>query len=457
MGLDSVKQTIRYFKRNGFKDTYLAVRERLDEKKAAPYSYKEPSEAELLKQRKESLEMLNPPLISIVVPLYNTEIVYLEDLLLSVVEQSYPYYELILADASTGSAQENIAHEFEEQYGKIRYVKLETNGGISENTNQGIREAKGDYVALLDHDDVLTKDALYHMVKKVLGSVKLREYGKGPTLIYSDEDKTDAYLDKYFAPNIKPTFNLDYLLTNNYICHFSMFRRDVIQSLELRPFYDGAQDFDLILRTVLVTEEQVGKQNLEDYILHVPRVLYHWRCHEASTAGNTDSKNYAYEAGGKAIQSFLSVKGWNGEVTPLKHLGFYRVQYASLFQERPEVGVVSAPIYHGGVLRIGALKSDGTTLYGGLKEGYSGYLHRASLQQKVVLADLRTMTIREDLQKLFTEITGYSYPLSGDDKMPTEDDKKEAEILEKSKKFCNKLKSLGIEILYDPDFSEVTL
>ncbi|MCQ2521206.1 MAG: glycosyltransferase [Lachnospiraceae bacterium] len=457
MNISDIQKTIRYMKRNGVKDTYLAARERLEEKirtkRKGRYVYTEPTPAELVKQQEATKAMVNPPLVSILVPLYNTKSVFLEDLILSVMDQSYQHFELILGDASDDDHLKGLVEEFSEQYGKIRYIRLEENGGISENTNAILREAKGDYIALLDHDDVLTTDALYQMVvalQKKMESLGVEEYSKGPALVYSDEDKCNTYLDSYFAPNLKPAYNLDLLLTNNYICHLSMFRRDILQALELRKEYDGAQDFDLILRTVLVTEQQVGEDKVKDYILHVPKVLYHWRSSEGSTAENTDAKGYAYEAGGRAIESFLLVKGWKATVVAKKHLGFYQVEYDNLFESRPKVGVIVRPAYAKGKLCMGAINTSGKTVYGGLRKGYSGYLHRASLQQRIGCGDIRCMELREDLIPLFEKITGTSYPLSEEEMAYTGKPEKEEVFIKKSIKFCNKLREMGVEIIYDP-------
>lgn len=460
MNFAEIKQTIRYCKRNGIKDTFLAAGERLEEKirarKKGRYTYEEPSEEELKKQMAEYEAMETKPLISIVVPLYNTEPVFLEDLILSVMDQTYQNFELVFGDASEETVQETVVKEFQEQYGKINYIKIGQNGGISENTNAILEKVQGDYVALLDHDDVLTKDALYHMVTALhrqMEKLGVKQYSQGPTLLYSDEDKVNAYMENYFAQNIKPGYNLDLLLTNNYVCHLSMYRKDVIKALGLRKAYDGAQDFDLVLRTVLVTEEQVGKDNVKDYIVHVGKVLYHWRSSASSTAENTDAKNYAYEAGGRAIESFLTIKGWDAEVVSLKHLGFYRVEYANLFETRPDVGVVVRPIYKKGRLALGGLQSvkgEAKVLYGGLKKGYSGYLHRAALQQQIKYGDIRCMEVRPELRDLFQEVTGYSYPLADEEREAFKDEEKNTQIVKKSIKFCNKLKEMGITIVYDP-------
>ena len=154
----SIKKTLKYYKRNGFTDTWYAVQERLWEKKHIKYDYVPPTEEELKVQRDKKYE--RPLKFSIVVPAYETPEVFLQDLILSVVEQSYDNWELIIADASETNAVVKVVNSFKEQYGGIVYHKLESNEGISGNTNAALELATGDYITLLDHDDCNTQDAL---------------------------------------------------------------------------------------------------------------------------------------------------------------------------------------------------------------------------------------------------------------------------------------------------------
>ena len=156
-------------------------------------------------------------------------------------------------------------------------------------------------------------------------------------MIYSDEDKWSGGED-YYDPAIKEDFNLDYLLSNNYICHFLAMETGLMKGLGLRKDYDGAQDYDLILRGV---QELLQTPGGEGKIVHVSRVLYHWRCHRGSTAENPQSKLYAYEAGRAALQDYADRAGYRAEAVHLKHLGFYRLQYhGSIFDSRADLGAV---------------------------------------------------------------------------------------------------------------------
>lgn len=445
-----INKTILYFKRNGVKNTMYAVMERLQEKKKNPYTYTEPGEEELAMQREAKFN--HTPLISVLVPCYETKPVFLEDLILSLQDQTYDNFELVLADASKTANVRRLAESYMEQYGNIVYYHLDSNDGISENTNKGLELCQGEYIGLLDHDDLLTKDALYHVVKAI-NDAKAKSID--PLLIYTDEDKTDTYLERYYEPNFKMKLNEDLIMTNNYICHFSVYKSELIKELKLRKEYDGAQDFDLVLRTIAYAKSDSGSdgsansKKWSERIIHVPNVLYHWRCHNESTASNPASKNYAYESGGRAIEDYVASQGWRAEIVPLKHLGFYRVAYGDgVFKQRKDVGVVGGPVVYKDKIISGALDGKGKALYGGLNSHYSGYLHRAVLQQSVTVLDIRNIQIRPELEKIFEKETGYSYPLQITDDMMTADGNEE--IIKKSIKFCNKVRSMDIKLLYDP-------
>ncbi len=267
-----------------------------------------PDDEELEKQRQERFAYM--PLISVVVPAYETDEVFLRQMIDSVITQTYGNWELCIADASkTQKVSQVILSEYEKEK-RIRYQKLAENRGISENTNQGLEMAEGAYIALLDHDDVLVPSALYEMVKKINET--------GADFLYSDEDKVSEDLKEYSDPHFKLDFNRELLLGKNYICHFLMVSAKLVEKVGgLDPRYNGAQDFEFALRC-----SRHAKR-----IEHIPKVLYHWRMHQASTAGNTDSKLYAYEAGRQASEDFIHQEGWKGTVAMTCDLGTYRVMY----------------------------------------------------------------------------------------------------------------------------------
>jgi glycosyltransferase involved in cell wall biosynthesis len=384
-GIANLKKTIYYLKRNGLKRTFLAVAERLGAAEETAYQPPCLSKEAWERQRAHALEGFSAQKFSIVVPAYRTPERYLRELIESVCNQTYPNWELILADASGDESVKQVAGTYEDE--RIRYVRLAQNKGIAENTNEGLAAASGDYVGLLDHDDLLTPDALYEMALRI---EQAKAEGRILQMLYSDEDKCDGEAKTFSEPHFKEDFNLDLLLSNNYICHFLVMKRELICALKLRGAYNGAQDFDLVLRAAA---HLTGN---EAAICHVPLVLYHWRCHNLSTAENPQSKLYAYEAGLRAVEDFACKMGWNVCVEHMEHLGFYKVTYREdVFQMRPEIGAIGGPVLHQGKVVGGRMDEDGQVLYQGLRATYGGYMHRAKLPQQAKALDIRNLRLSE--------------------------------------------------------------
>ena len=396
------QKTYHYLKRNGFKNAYYAVLERVKSSKGSDYHYEEAEEEVLAKQKQEAVS--SPYRFSILVPAYETKEEYLREMIESVLGQSYGKFELIIADASQSDAVQKTVNGYLDR--RIRYLRLEENKGISENTNAALAVAKGEYIGLLDHDDVLTPDALYEMSKAIRESV---QRGKTAWLLYSDEDKGNGDMTEFYEPHRKHGLNMDLLFSNNYICHFLVMRRELMRSLRFRPDYDGAQDYDLILRAIgrLIYEEERGR----DSVIHIPKVLYHWRCHAESTAENPKSKQYAYEAGRRALEDFMAARGWRGKAEHTLHLGFYRIAYEnSIFAQRKEVGVIGGKLVDKkGCIAGGIYNSRGRCLYAGLNRNFSGYMHRAGLDQEAYAVDLRCMRVKKELWGIFEDVFGISY------------------------------------------------
>ena len=237
---------------------------------------------------KEDLVTSDSPTFSIVIPLYATPEKYLRELINSIEAQTYPKYEICFADGSPENSRlEKVILEYQKHNHRIRYKYLNGNRGISGNTNAALEMATGDFIVLCDHDDLLHRLALYELAKAV-------KYNPKCDCIYTDEDKVDEKSELYFDPHFKPDFNIDMLCSVNYICHLYAVRRSLVNETGgFREEYDGAQDHDFIFRT---TEK--ARQ-----IVHIPKVLYHWRTHIGSTSANPESKLYAYEAGKKAIRA----------------------------------------------------------------------------------------------------------------------------------------------------------
>lgn len=229
---------------------------------------------------------------SVLVPLYNTPEKYLREMIQSVLNQTYGNWELCLADGSDAEHGyvEEVCSAYAQKDSRVRYHRLEENKGISENTNACARLATGDYIALLDHDDLYTPDALYWNAKAISET--------DADVLYSDEDHL-ALNGAHVNPLFKPDWSPDLLYSQMYICHLLVFRRSLFEKIGgYRSEYDGSQDYDLMLRFSEETEK----------ICHIPRVLYDWRESETSTAANVDAKPYAHIAGKNALDAHLKRK-----------------------------------------------------------------------------------------------------------------------------------------------------
>lgn len=388
----NLKKAYQYWKKNGVMSAFYAGLERIAEQRQE-YERRHISDAELMKQRKKLWK--NAETVSILVPAYETDTKHFHEMIASVLAQTYPHFELIIADASLSDKLTKEMQYYNDE--RIHYLRLAQNKGISENTNAALDAASGSYIALLDHDDTLEADALYCMMEAA--DAEEQECGEKPSLLYSDEDKANTDMTSFYEPHRKTDFNLDLLLCNNYICHFLVMKAELMKKLRFRSAYDGAQDHDLVLRAA-------GELFFsERKMVHVPQVLYHWRCHAGSTAENPQSKMYAYEAGRRAVLDFCQNQGWQAEVVHTKHLGFFRVEYAGgILAQRSDVAAVGGRILSKGKIAAGAYEKNGEVLYLGLNRHFSGYMHRAVLQQDVWAADVRKIEVRKELKPILEEL-----------------------------------------------------
>lgn len=313
-----VEKGIRYWKSQGAAALAEKVVTKVKNVRQGPPSYQKwirhhlPDRNELEKQKKTSFGYR--PKISFVVPLYKTPEKYLRRLTESFQEQTYSNWELCFSDGSGAqSPLTELLKELTAKDNRIKYVSHEEPLQISENTNSAIEIATGDFIAFADHDDELTPNALFECVKAI--------NEKPQTLvIYTDEDKMSMDGHKFFQPHFKPDYNPDLLCTVNYICHLFVVSRKVIEKVGgLRSEFDGAQDYDFVLRCVEAVKDEE--------ICHIPKILYHWRCHEDSTAENPESKLYAFEAGRRAVQAHYERTGIHAEVFEGEYLGLYRTKF----------------------------------------------------------------------------------------------------------------------------------
>ncbi len=426
-------RALRYIQRYGGLSLYRKVRERRSRNRAEKdydswLRSRLPDGQETARQRDTVFPY--SPCISILVPAYETPEDYLRQMIESVLEQSYGKLELCIADGSSSDRVERVAAEYALRDVRVRYRRLEENFGISANTNVALSMAGGEYIGLLDHDDLLLPGALFAIAEAL-------NVGEPAEAVYTDEDKFDTGSGRHFQPHFKPDFNPEYLRSNNYICHFFLVKREIaLMEGGFRAEFDGAQDHDFIFRCT----ERATK------IIHIPKVLYSWRSHAASTAENPESKLYAYEAGKRAVRAHLERSGLLGKVLDTENHGFYRVCYRdsseifiksfekfigqtgvnvvyydkarnnsvtiigkedyvlficvrsarvnkSFWKElfacmnRPQTGIVCARVYGKDRrlrcdVRMKGVEDPFSLGMKGLKAGYSGYFHRALLQQE---------------------------------------------------------------------------
>lgn len=279
------------------------------------------SRQELFEQRKTKFSYA--PKFSVVVPLYHTPAKFLKDLVRSMMYQSYANWELCLVNASPEDVHlTSLLENWAMRDKRIRVIRLEKNLGIAQNTNAGIAASTGEFIAFLDHDDFLEPDALFCYADAL-------NKDKTIDVFYSDEDKTDEYAAHYFYPHFKSDFNIDLLHANNYMCHFLAVRKSLVDTVGgLNEKFDGAQDYDFVLRLTEHTKK----------IYHCPRILYHWRCSNQSTAASQGNKMYAIHAGKAALNAHYKRLGWNARAQEGAVDGWYQTKFT--LKEEPLVSIL---------------------------------------------------------------------------------------------------------------------
>ncbi|MCD8131349.1 MAG: glycosyltransferase family 2 protein [Lachnospiraceae bacterium] len=293
------------------------------------------------------------PLISILVPLYNTDQTMLREMIDSVENQTYENWQLCLADGSDREhayvgqiCAEYMDREKARGKNRIKYQVLAKNEGISGNTNECLKLADGEYIGLLDHDDILHPSVLFEYVKVI--------NEKGADYLYCDEATFQSGdINHLLTMHFKPDYAPDNLRANNYICHFSVFKRSLLEGTELfRPRFDGSQDHDMIL---CLTDRA-------ESIVHVPKLMYYWRCHPASTASNIGAKTYAIEAARNAVAEHLRGHGYeNFKITSTRAFEtIFKIRYE--IQGNPKISIVIANKNHEADLRrcIGSIYEKST-------------------------------------------------------------------------------------------------
>lgn len=452
-----VSKAVGVYKRYGLSGFIIKLNEKIQSpmrsysKRAADFL---PTEEELEKQRAYTFPV--EPVISIVVPAYETKEEFLNQLLASLEKQSYDNWELCIADGSTSDAVENVIRKKQECYSResrryrIQYQRLKENNGISENTNEGLKLVTGSYVGFMDHDDVLELNALYEVVKVINDFPDV-------DVIYSDEDKVSYDLGRHTQPHFKTDFNLELLRDNNYICHFLVVSKSLLEQVKgFRKEFDGSQDYDFILRCV-----EQAKQ-----VKHIPKILYHWRMHSASTAGDSDSKTYTFDAGQRAVAEHLKRMQIPAEVEKRIEVGCFHVKYKPKIPYRKEeyilmmpegvvpvsdgweeefysylsqerVGIVGGKTFdkNGKVRQNGLIFSADGTIYPafhGLNSKYKGYCRRAVLAQEVSAVSFEFAMIKKE-----------AYEKAGGFRMELPHPYREMD-------FCLRLRKAGYAVVLDP-------
>jgi glycosyltransferase involved in cell wall biosynthesis len=319
----NIKKSIYYIKNNGLKAfLFKAKKEITDENLYDLWIKKyEPNKSEL--ERQKVFKFSHQPKISIFVPVWNTSKKFLTDMIESVLNQTYSNWELCIAD---GGSKETHVKELLEEYTKkdnrIKVKYLPENKGIVGNSNEALSLATGDYIALLDHDDTLAPFALFEIVKAI-------NENPDADFVYSDEDKISEDGSKRFDPHFKPDWSPDTLRSHNYIAHLSIIKKELLDEVGwFKEGYEGSQDYDLILRCT----EKANK------IVHIPRILYHWRMSQNSTAGNPAAKLYAYDAAKKALTDHINRIGFKGRVSDGLFLSSCKIDYDII--ESPKVSII---------------------------------------------------------------------------------------------------------------------
>ncbi len=268
----------------------------------------------------------NAPKFSIVIPLYETPKIYLRALIASLLNQTYENFEVCFADGSSESKklEKDVLH-FTKGDHRFKYKFIGTNKGISGNTNEALHMASGDFIVLCDHDDLITPNALFEFAKAITENPECDS-------LYSDEDKVNSGGTVLFDANFKPDYNIDMLSSVNYICHLFGVRKSLVDQYgEFNSQFDGAQDYDFIFR---MTEHSRK-------VIHIAKILYHWRTHQNSTSENPESKLYAYEAGAKAIMSHYQRVWPDIKINRIEKgisLGIYHTFYH--FDQQPLVSII---------------------------------------------------------------------------------------------------------------------
>ncbi len=299
-----------------------------------------PSEKYIKKQKKESLKFKHQPTISIVLPVYNTPKKFLIECIESVINQSYSQWELCIADDASSSIDTiQTIQGYTDKFANIKAVFRKQNGHICAASNTALKLASGDFIALLDHDDVLWPNALFEVAKTINNN-------KDAEFIYSDEDKLMEDGLTHVDPFFKPDWSPDYLRSINYITHFAVLKKSLIDKIGgFKKGFEGAQDWDLFLRATNYIENNSKRINhpylKNNKIIHIPKILYSWRISKNSTASAKHAaivKDYAYKNQKKVLEADLKARNLKGLVSESEYIGLWNIKYS--LKKKAKVSII---------------------------------------------------------------------------------------------------------------------
>lgn len=424
---------------DGLRSTAVKVKNAVRTK---PYQYEAPVPSVILSQRAQSERLragdrpadvfaafrdlpasAAAPTFSVLMPAGDIGPDRFEESLISVLSQTYSLLELIVADTSGQGDLREVLNDYDDE--RIHYIRQDKDRGASVNLNMAAMQATGGYVVILEGGDLLTADALFETAMTIME--------KKPEILYSDEDFCDPRRLRFHTPYRKPDFNKDYLFARDYIRHMLVIRRELLQAMRFRSRFDGAQEYDLVLRSP------------KSSICHIPRILYHTRGLEVRTPEAASA--YA-EAARAALEEYFRSRGVPAEVRRSGISGNLVDYSPDIFAARGEVGVVGGRVVDRRHRIVGGMmKADGTVLYAGLDETETGPLRMAVTVQNAEAVDARCMKIRPELTRLYQEIFGHAYVEGrGQDRI---------DILERSLLFCSRVRAMGYLIVWDPSMRGV--
>lgn len=398
-------------------------------KKRDTYHFSDLSQSENRQQREHWHKMVNGgeeiPKFSVIVTTYEPALKFFDRTLVSVLNQTYGSFELIIADTSLTESVAELAARYEDD--RIRYYHISANTDEAALMNDAAVMATGHFITRVYDGDYLTPDALYETAMFIMRN--------NAEILYSDEDRCDAWCRIFSDPDRKPDFSIDSLFTGNYIGNLLVIRRELFLALRYRIRYDGAMAYDLLLRAP------------KSGICHIPRVLYH---RSDVSEGHSREEEPVTVASREALIEYFDERNIKADVTVSRFPGFLDVTYKpDIFSQRGDVGVVGGRVLsRGHKILYGMYNAQGKVLFKGWDEEREGPRYRAQTVQNAYAVDVRCMKIRTELRTLYREIFGAPY----EEHVMREDD---GALSVKSIRFCRRVRELGYLIVWDPSMIAV--